>query len=360
MALIATAPVALAGEPGEIVIAPPDHGESRVLGGIAAANNIVVSWREAHQSFMTWSKDGGATFQPKVALRKGLRAKDSRAAACGDFIWAASTWITHRGPVIGVDYREVSSGTSGRFTVGRGRDVDISCIGETVAVSWTGGDGHVQIAILDGACASPCEPAYRDDLGAGDGPVSIAAYDKGFVVVFRNGGLLINTFDVDRTGDTIDVTSNPSTRILAGKDVYGTVGADGARVVVAFELFGQTFMKISDDRGTTFGTKIIVSTFCRDCPEGGSFPESVDVRGNSIVVEVLTAAGIPSGIGVTAKLTHNDGATWRAISGSNGGDRYGVFATNDSLAEAWDRHFYSYPIYGHVPQEIRFLLTELP
>ena len=76
MALIATAPVALAGEPGEIVIALPDHGESRVLGGIAAANNIVVSWREAHQSFMTWSKDGGATFQPKVALRKGLRAKD--------------------------------------------------------------------------------------------------------------------------------------------------------------------------------------------------------------------------------------------------------------------------------------------
>ena len=46
-------------------------------------------------------------------------------------------------------------------------------------------------------------------------------------------------------------------------------------------------MRISDDYGATFGPRIIVSAFCRDCPEGGSQPMGIDARGGDILVEVL-------------------------------------------------------------------------
>ena len=336
-------PVASADDLGGIVIAPEVPGESRLLGGIAAADNIVVAWQQGHLSFMRWSDDGGATFEPKVALRKGLRAKRPNVAACGDFIWAASTWKTSSGTLLGVDYRQVSAGDAGagRFTIGRGHDADIACVGNIVALTWSDPDGHVQLAIVDGKCANPCAPAYRDDLGPGSpdlGNPVIAGYDHGFAVVFPNDGFLVNTFGVARVGGSIVVTPVPSVRVLAGKGVFTPrIGADGARVVIAYERFGQTLMIVSDDRGATFGGRIIVSNYCRDCPEGGSSPESVDVLGPNILVEVGAAGGLCPRFNcgwTDGFFTRTDGQKWKKVSHHGDGSTSGQLVPG-GIAEAW-------------------------
>jgi hypothetical protein len=325
----------------EIVIAPASPGESRLLGDIAAANNIVVAWQQGHRSFIRWSTDNGSSFEPKYALRKGLRAKGPQVAACGDLLFAASTWTASGGSMLGVDYVDLtgSSPVTGRFYVEQGRGADIACIGDVVALTWQDDEGNVQLAVVDGKCANPCVPAYREDLGHGPGPSAVAAYDHGFVVVFPSDGFLVNTFDVARVGDAINVTAHPSTRILAGKDVYSPqVAADGSRVVIAYELHGQTLMAVSDDRGQSFINRIIVSKFCRDCPEAGSAPDSVDVEGQNILVEVRAGAGMCPGpicAWDQAYFTRTDGAKWKTYSGH--ADRLAESVLIDgAIAEAWD------------------------
>jgi hypothetical protein len=363
VAIVAMAPMAAADDLGGIVLAPEVPGESRLLGGIAAADNIVVAWQQGHLSFMRWSDDGGATFEPKVALRKGLRAKRPSVAACGDFIWAASTWKTSSGTLLGVDYRQVSAGDAGagRFTIGRGHDADIACVGNIVALTWSDPDGHVQLAIVDGKCANPCAPAYRDDLGPGSpdsGNPVIAGYDHGFAVVFPNDGFLVNTFGVARVGGSIVVTPVPSVRVLAGKGVFTPqIGADGARVVIAYERFGQTLMIVSEDRGATFGGRIIVSNYCRDCAEGGSSPESVDVLGPNILVEVGAAGGLCPRFNcgwTDGFFTRTDGQKWKKVSHHGDGSTSGQLVPG-GIAEAWGDS-------GRTgsPPEIRFYGFALP
>jgi hypothetical protein len=355
-AVVVVAPTVAA---GELVIAPAVKGESRILGGVAAAgDNVVVAWQAGFRSFIRWSTDGGSTFQPKYVLRKGLRAKAPRVAACGDTLWAASTWTTSAGPRIGVDYVDISGPTpvTGRFIVDAGRNAVVACIGDVLALTWSDTKGDVQLAVVDGTCGKPCVPSYRADLGAGTWPwqPQIAAYDHGFVVVFPEDGFLVNTFDVAVTGDSIDVTANPSTRILAQRDVYSPyVGADGSRVVIAYGRGSGVEMKISDDRAKTFGTRIILPTFCRNCYDAGSSPRSVDVLGKNIVVEVGSGYGLCDGICgfEEAFFTRTDGQKWKKLSYHQEGRISGALLPG-RIAEAWD--------YDDGPEQIRFQIIPLP
>jgi hypothetical protein len=332
-----------------------------LLGDVAAADNIAVAWQQGSYSYMRWSTDTGATFEPASALRGGLRAKNPRLAACGDTIWASSTWVTTDGFKIGVDYRDIGSAQSGKFAVTLGERPDIDCLGDTIGLTWEQ-YGRVMLAIVDGHCTNPCTPAFLADIGPGYsdyGSSSIAAYDTGFAVTWAGSGLTLATFTVDRAGDVITVAPAFEHTILAGEDAYGPlVGADGQRIVMTYSRFGQTHMRISDDRGQTLGSRIIVSSFCRDCYEGGSGPEAIDVRGSNILVEVGSYAGLcPRGCGATAGFfTRNDGKRWLHTPSHSYSTQIGALL-NAGIAEAWDTHNHDF---GDVQQGVWYHTLPLP
>ncbi|MGZ5398310.1 MAG: hypothetical protein ACXWEI_23505, partial [Mycobacterium sp.] len=360
LAAIAAAPVAAA-DPGDVTITTAGPHGTRLLGDVAAADNIAVAWQQGSYSFMRWSTDGGATFEPQSALRNGLRAKSPSLAACGDNIWAVSDWLTTDGVKVGIDYRGVGAAESGRFSLALGKGADIACLGDTIAVTWSYYD-RVMLAIADGRCSNPCTPAFIADIGAGGGYYAgptIAAFDTGVAVTWLGSGLTVGTFLVDRVGDAISVTPSFVNTVPIGDDVYAPlVGADGQRIVVTYGRFGQTHMRISDNRGQTLGPRIIVSNFCRDCPEAGSSPEAIDVRGGNILIEVGSAAGLcPRGCGTTEGFfTRNEGKRWKHTPNHNWSTQIGVFF-EDRIAEAWDTHEHDF---GNVQQGVWFHTLPLP
>jgi hypothetical protein len=350
-----------AADPGDVTLTTAGPHGSRVLGDVAAADNIAVAWQQGSYSFMRWSTDGGATFEPQSALRGGLRANHPRLASCGDTVWASSAWVTTDGVKVGVDWRDISSAQSGKFAVVLGSAPDVTCLGDTVALTWQQ-YGRVMLAVVDGHCSNPCAPAFLADIGVfGDdysGP-HIAAFDTGFAVTWKSTGLTLSTFLVTRVGDLITVTPGFENTVLVGEDVYSPyVGADGQRIVVTYGRFGQTHMRISDNRGQTLGPRIIVSSFCRNCYEGGSSPVSIDVRGSNILVEVSSAAGLcPRGCGSTEGwFTRNDGLRWKNTPSHSWTSQIGVLLDN-GIAEAWDTSEHNF---GTVQQGVWFHTLALP
>lgn len=354
----------LAGNSGTLVLRTAPDGKVLTLGDLAAAGNIGVVWQEGQRSYMRWSDDGGDTFAAKVSLRRGLRATDPRLAACGDFLWAASVWRTDTAANVGIDYRQVALGSAGagRFKVGPGFNPDIACKGSVVALTYSDSAERLRLAIMDGPCMSPCVPAFAADLGPAPefGLASIAATDRGFVVAWKASGIAVQRVIVEDDGDTLSVELRPPTTLMAGKDAWNpAIDGDGARVVLAYSRRGQTHMRISETRGRTFGSRIIVSEFCRDCLEGGSSPLSVDARSGRILVEVGAGAGTPTAVEERGYLTDDAGQTWTKTPIHTGGTQMGVLLPG-SLAEAWDKNVYADPVYGSVAQKLRFHTLALP
>lgn len=364
LALLTIVSPILAGASGTLILRTAAEGKVLTLGDLAAAGNIGAVWQEGQRSYLRWSEDGGQTFAPRVALRRGLRATDPRLAACGDYLWAASVWRSDDAANVGIDYRQVALGSAGagRFRVGPGFNPDIACKGDIVAVTFTDGAERLRLAIMDGPCMNPCVPAFAADLGPAPefGLASIAATDRGFVVAWKVSGIAVQRVIVEDNGGTLNVELRPQTTLLAGTDAWNpVVDADGARVVLAYSRRGQTHMRISETRGRTFGARIIVSSFCRDCPEGGSSPASVDARSGRILVEVAAHLGTPPAVEERGYLTEDEGQTWSMTPTHTGGAQMGVLLPG-ALAEAWDKNVYSEPIYGSVAQKLRFHTLALP
>jgi hypothetical protein len=357
---LSAGPVAAA-DPGDVSIATGQLHSTLVLGDIAAADSIAIVFQKSDHSYVRWSTDGGTTFAPRVALNNGYRAAQPRVAACADMVWATSLWGAIGAQRVGVDYRDATTGTGGRFTLGAGYIADIACFGDVVAVTWVV-DNDIRLAIIDGTCSNPCVPDYQATIGpfwgSEYGP-SIAATDDGFVVTFISTGVTVQHFEVDASGLGLNVTADPPTLMMVGKPNYlPLIAADGGRVVIAYEHSGQTHMRVSEDYGATFAPRIIVSKYCLDCPEGGSAPQSVDARYGLIYVSVLKGGGTPPGFFAGGKVTDDGGQSWTRTEGHSGGTQMGALLSG-SVAEAWDSHFYSAKIYGNVPQEIAFHITDL-
>ena len=241
MALAITAPLAAAAQPPDIQLASGPARSTLKVGDVAAANAIAVVFQQKSYSYMRWSTDGGATFAPQAALRGGLKAKDPRVAACGNMIWASSTWRTNSDDKVGVDYRNVSLGTTGKFSLGAGQHTDVACFGNVVAVTWWLHE-HNFLAVSDGPCANPCTPAFKYDLGSSDfdDPARIGADGTGFVVSWDRDphlvteSLGIQHYQIDTSGG-LNVTADPVTSLLVSQQFYSPVIAgDGSRVVVAY------------------------------------------------------------------------------------------------------------------------------
>lgn len=355
---------AAAADPGDVVIATQDLHKTLVLGDVAAGNAIGVAYQKGAYSYLRWSQDGGLTFSADWPLREGRPSKSPRLASCGNWMWATSVWRTTAGsPRVTVDYLDVTTpeSTAGRFRIDDAFSADVACLGDVVAVTYSVSSAGLMLAVMDGQCAQPCTPAFSTMLSPyADDPSRIAAVDDGFVATWPVVGLGVQHFAVSGSGQNIDVSPDPAVTLMPGKSVYlPAIAGDGSRVVVAYIKNGQTHMRISEDRGQTFGPRIIVSYFSTNTCCAGSVPNSVDARNGQILVEVGRGMGDPPDISTVGKFTATDGAHWKPTTGHDGGTQMGVLLAGFA-AEAWDSHLYASRIYGNVPQEIGFRTTNVP
>ena len=359
LALALAAPLASAAQPTDMQLATGNSGRTLKLGDIANDDDVVaVVFQKRNLSYVRWSKNQGSSFAPKVALRSGLRAKDPRVAVCDELVFAVSIWPSAVSRNVGLDYRNVVTGTSGRFSLGAGSLADVACFGEVVAVTWVV-DGHLWLAVHEGSCANPCTPEVKLDLGVGnfDSPPRISSDGNGFVAAWVTDGIAVQHFAYDAgVGGVFNITPGPVVTLMAGKGVsLPVIAGRGPRVALAYERDGQTHLRTSDDYDAPFGPRIIVSSYCRNCPRGGSEPISVDVRGDLILVEVLRVDGraTPAAISSHGRVTTTNGSQWSSTTGHRGGFQMGVSLTPTSIAEVWDVHFYSGFPYDE-PQEIGY------
>jgi hypothetical protein len=259
---------------------------------------------------------------------------------------------------VGVDVFDTQANTSVKFRPARDSSKpDVACLGGIVAVTYWSAD-HAFVDFYHGACIHSCVFSRRD-LGPADfdNPARVAATDDGFAVSWLTTSLNVQHFQVSAgVAQPPHVVAGPL--VTLNSDVSApVVAADGSRVVVAYSRLGQTHMRISDDYGATFGPRIIVSSFCRDCPEGGSQPMGIDARDGNILVEVLSAGGAPPDYSAVGFLTQNDGATWSQTP-DNRGQKFGVLH-GDKLAEAWDDSLARGFPYPSRPQVIMFHVRDI-
>jgi hypothetical protein len=358
-----------------VVIANNDPHKTLVATDIDGTNPLTIAYQKNSYSYLKWSTDGGQTFSSPRILNAGNKALNPRLAVCGDGLWAASVWPTNAGTDVGLDFVDLSSNhLSDHWWLQRGGyGPDVACLSyaepdrpleKTVGVVWLTNEGGAVVEINDWTCADGCNTSYGfiGDLGraqANEG-IKIAAVDDGFVVTWvpRSGGLKVQHFEAVRSGGNLIVTPGPVLHLMSRQKVHGPViDADGSRVVIAYELNDAIAMRISDNSGATFGARDFVS---RLCTTGNCFfprPTSVSARNGQILVEVKYSGGDPPGFETDGRLTSNDGAKWRTIS-SWSGSQIGELL-NGTAAEARDKHDYTDPIYGNVPQQITFTNTPL-
>jgi hypothetical protein len=356
---------ALAAHPGELVLATQALHKRLVVGDIASSNAIGVVYQRGAYSFLRWSTDGGASFAAEYPLRDGRPATSPRLAACGDWMWATSNWSntasgTHH---FTVDYLNVTDpgSTAGRFRFVDAYGPDIACFGDVLGITSFSEDGTM-FSVYDAHCSVSCVPAFTTQLATnGSGSEAhVATVDDGFVVTWFNYGLKVEHFSVSGSGSGLSVTPHTPSNVMANINVFSPVIAgDGSRVVIAYVRRNDTHMRISDDYGQTFGPRIIVRSVSTDPCCGGSGPDSVDARSGSILVEFGEGGGDPPGIVMAGRFTRNDGVTWKTTTSHGGGTQVGVLMAG-AAAEAWDAHSYADRIYGKVPQEIGFKVTNLP
>ncbi len=363
LATLLVVPVVYAGDPAPMTLASGPDGRTLKLGDIAADDDLMaVTFQKKNLSYIRWSQDYGETFSPKVALRSGLKAQEPRVAVCDDLVFAVSLWPTATGRNVGVDYRDVVTGDNGRYSLGAGFMADIACYGEVAAVTWVDND-HAWMAVHELGCTNPCSPSVKIDLGTGnfDSPPRITKDYGGVSVAWLTSGLAIQHFEYDAQNDgSFTMTPGPVLTLMAGKAVSTPViDSLGQRVVVGYERFGQTHIRVSDNVSTSFGPQITVAKFCRNCPEGGSRPESVSVSGSDILVEVVRAGGVPTAYEMLAFVSRNSGTSWAKGPVHGGGFQRGALLEGAMVAEVWDAHFYNGFPYPNTDQVIRFQVRDL-
>jgi hypothetical protein len=255
----------------------------------------------------------------------------------------------------------VVTGDKGKYILGPGVKPDVACYGELVAVTWWQ-DDHAWLAVHEGPCASPCSAGVID-LGFADfdSPPRITAHAEGFTATWITTGLAVQRFDyTGGGGGGFPIEPGPVLTLMAGTDVrLPQISGLGSRVVIAYARSGQTHLRISDDMGSSFGSRIIVSKYCRDCPEGGSQPDSVAVRGSDLVVEVIRGGGVPTAYEMVAFASRNSGETWTQRSSHGGGFQRAVLVEGANFAEVWDAHFYNGFPYPETEQLISFQVRSL-
>lgn len=241
---------------------------------------IAVAWHqvgaEMYRGYVRWSEDAGATFEPRRRLNPGGPAAFPNLAMCYQSLWAMSAIYREEGPQVAIDAFPLAGGTfvpERHFILDEARTGDIACGGRFVSLAWidfSTSPSHARLRVLAiGHECDGCPTQWDFDLGAVDTNVQVTATDGTIQATTTNGGnVKIRRFLISRGHDGgVFFDRRPAVRLFHDRSVNGVeLDADGPRVAMAYQHAGDVVLKISDDRGRTFGGP---TTLIEACPHDG-------------------------------------------------------------------------------------------
>lgn len=365
--VLATTTFALSFTPTLVLVTEPAGVPMAVSNLATRGDNIAVTWTETispgtvnQYSYMAWSTDGGQTFSDPLALNGGAGAVSARPAICGGYVWALTSIQT--GPSafgLGLDGQDLDGPTHtlGSFdsnfstTTSNALNTGLVCAGsDRLAAIWSDpktNPAHVMVGIrpLWPCVSNPgpsCDPgpSYTFDLGLHrywESPY-IAATKHSIYVAFMkdNGDLRFKRFSLSADGT---VTPHRTKILLQSTAIQNPVlAASGSRVVLGYDDGTRSKVRISTDRGVSFGPATTLPLASGE-PESGT--QSVAVRGQRILVEIsqgpcVRCYGIDFSIGY---LSTDGGATWSTTSSHPHARQLGAFFIRGGvvkIAEVWD------------------------
>ncbi len=322
---------------------------------------VAVGWRQASKPaklFLAFSTDGGRDYRrTNGRLRKYPILGDGKLgmslAICSGRVWAGSAFHNPGDDSGDTDVilttRTIGGGAAQSFMTDttddrRVREVQVACAGKNlIAIGWLEKmDGKVRARLMLRS-AEPLgdAPAFEEtyDLGAAvlkDG-IGVAATPDAVQVVWTKGGkrnIRAKRFLVSGSGIP-SITPNPTTTIAFEDARFPQIAARGSRVVVSYTDAGKIKVKLSKNRGGSYGkaTKIVGNGTINK----PSRSHSVDIIGSRIVVE---ASANKQGAFTSRRIqSQNLGSTWKTQDFGNNGARVGALlrkkGKDPKLMEAW-------------------------
>ncbi|MEA2621306.1 MAG: hypothetical protein QOH61_216 [Chloroflexota bacterium] len=322
---------------------------------IAAKGPVVaVAWTRQlfeQPTFLRWSRDGGATFAPKVTL-------DDRTGAAIDTC-AGSVWAVTQDGIDGIAHLDgwrLDGAAHSHWPLAAGsHGGDVACVGNrALATAWERNvNGAVRVKLQVRTITSGnLSPATTFDLGTTNRPdeLSVAATNHDIQVTWMKGRKLqLKRFDVGPGADP-EVTPLPTqtvTTFVTDQAGSPLVAADASRVVLAYKYREDARVRVSENGGASFGTFHTLV----DNTTGDVFiarPYSLDAFGGRIAANAESAGGDSA---LTQLFVSQDGVAWSKASQSPGWQAAALFGTAASprIGEAWDNYFhYPRPDHGKI------------
>jgi hypothetical protein len=338
-------------------------------------------WQEGQpaeqRSFVRYSADGGTTFAGRARLGQGDAFyelpdgpnRDPQVDVChaedGDVAVAVSILrIAPNQREVELDYFPLDGSTPTRNYLQNGPAggqvpvaPDIACIGQRrlvgAFIDRSTDPAHLKVVIRRfDFCPVHCTPPlfYQFDLGPAraSGGLSVAATaDRAYVVWARGADVRLKSFSIaDDLPAT--VTPHPAVTILESPRASDlTLGASGDRVVLAYRAANDARVRISDDRGQTFGPRIVYIDGPSEASELLAFPTSVDIRGGRILLgggEQCCILG--NNVTATSHFSPDGGVSWTSRSHSIHGMQLAALVSSGGgprYLETWDQSRDVYP-----------------
>lgn len=369
LSLAATALPAMALEPSVAVVNFPS-GWSGGISDVASRGSTVVVTADVEVGGvpvveMHWSTDGGATGGwDGDTITSGLVPRlESSAAVCDGRAVAAHVLqmdsatrgiLTHTNSLT-----SPVEGTREWTTVNViARKPDVACVANSeLAIAWferlsSGYKVVLETGVVAGDDLSP----QRLSLGTGSpgrGLSVAATSDRVYVAWFDGSTLKVRRYRIG-TGAAHTLTSLGTTSL--GRVQGGTnpkVGADGARVVIAYTQGADLKVRRSTNKGVSFSSARTVRNL-PDASEVGALATGVTVKGSKVALGVDDVGGIETLSGTGRGYTSTDGgASFSRVTTHPGGrvlTALVVVGGAHRWAEVWDHSLGG----DETPGQVRF------
>ena len=228
------------------------------------------------------------------------------------------------------------------------RRPDVACVANAeLAVAWFErlDDGGYKVVLETGTPSGPDPSAQRLSLGSGSPSrgLSVAVTsDRVYVAWFQGSTLKVRRYRISASS-AHTLTSLGTTTI--GTFQGGTtpkIGADGAKVVVAYTHGADLKVRRSTNRGVSFGSATTIRNL-PDASEVGALATTVWVKGDLVALGTIDVGGIDTlyGDGRGYKST-NGGVSFSRLTTHTGGRVLATVvrpASTYRWAEVWDQSF---------------------
>jgi hypothetical protein len=236
------------------------------------------------------------------------------------------------------------SGTTVIADSGVNRKPDVACVPEKkIAVAYfapSGSGPRVQLVVRKAAGEDLAPQSFDIAPGSVSKGLAVAATSQRvYVAWFQGNALKLRRYSVGPAPDRTLTNLGTQTILTHASARNPQLGADGSRVILAYQHQADLRVRRSTDRGVTFSSAVTV----RNMPfpsEIATSPTSVTVKGKRVVLGAFELGGVETltGKGFGYEST-NGGATWRLKAKHNGGSKVVTLVTVEGTrryAEAWD------------------------